>query len=218
MRELAIAAVAAAVFLNLCSCSSPGETSAAKAERSITASCRAWEEYAKQAAHPDAVMIANHGKLIAKAGKIAAEAQTNYKNKELYLSLLGDSAQAKIEADAIYDWRYKLKVASDCWENLKLVEEMHREQRQRLARLAGELAAEQSTTRTIPQRSVYTPPTQLTQPPSPTSPSPMPNLGQTYIHPAPKTWGDTPYAPAIPPVMRDQPVTNVNPMIPPAAR
>jgi hypothetical protein len=218
MRELAFVAVAAAFFLNLCSCSAPGETSAAMAEQSITASCRAWEERAKKSAHPDSEMTIQHDQLMAKAAKFSAEAQAQYHNVAVRQAAIENEAQAEIEADAIYDWRYKLKVASDCWENLKLVEEMHREQRQRLSRLAGELAAEQSTSRTIPQRSVYTPPTHLTQPPSPPSPSPVPNLGQTYIPPAPKTWGDTPYAPAIPPAMRDQPVTNVNPMIPPAAR
>ncbi len=36
--------------------------------------------------------------------------------------------------------------------------------------------------------------------------------------PRTRTWGETPYAPAIPPIMRNQPITNENALIPPVAR
>ncbi len=67
---------------------------------------------------------------------------------------------------------------------------------------------------TMPDPSAYT---LQTQAPSAPQPNPVPNLSVTTQQPT-QTWGDTPYAPMIAPVMRDQPVENTNPMIPPAAR
>jgi hypothetical protein len=36
--------------------------------------------------------------------------------------------------------------------------------------------------------------------------------------PVRRTWNDTPYAPMVPPALRDQPIDNVTPMVPPAVR
>jgi hypothetical protein len=66
----------------------------------------------------------------------------------------------------------------------------------------------------LPLVPVFEPPT-LSPPPA----APVADLPGASTAPArAQTWGETPYAPMIPPVMRDQPVTEVNPMIPPAAR
>ena len=71
--------------------------------------------------------------------------------------------------------------------------------------------------------------------PAPSAPIEVPDFGRPTVMQMPvyrptieplqqpkppraQTWGETPYAPQIPPVMRDRPVTEVNPMIPPAAR
>ena len=65
-----------------------------------------------------------------------------------------------------------------------------------------------------------TPPAPPDLPPPAPPAAPIPNLSPSIYppHPAPATWGDTPYAPMIPPVLRDQPTNVVSPMIPPAAR
>ena len=76
-------------------------------------------------------------------------------------------------------------------------------------------AQRQSTPALMPSPSTYAP---VNLVPPPPVPNPVDTLDNLYSPPAPKTWGETPYAPMIPPVMRDQPVENVNPMIPPAAR
>lgn len=76
-----------------------------------------------------------------------------------------------------------------------------------------------------PSPRVYVPPYQpvLSQPVSapPAGPSYMPVQQSTIINPPPapvQTWGQTPYAPAIPPAMWDAPTTKMNPLIPPVAR
>lgn len=51
----------------------------------------------------------------------------------------------------------------------------------------------------------------------PIAPQPNQIPFQQASAPRQQTWGDTPYAPMVAPVMRDQPISNVNPMIPPSA-
>jgi hypothetical protein len=84
-----------------------------------------------------------------------------------------------------------------------------------MLRAADEIDAQQrSTPAPLPIPSTDAP-INLVPPPAP---NPVGTLDNLYSPASPQTWGDTPYAPMIPPVMRDQPVENVNPMIPPAAR
>lgn len=61
----------------------------------------------------------------------------------------------------------------------------------------------------------YTPSQTYVPPPAPY----VPTVRQPPLEPSPvQTWRDTPCAPAIPPVMLDQPTTVVNELIPPACR
>jgi hypothetical protein len=76
-------------------------------------------------------------------------------------------------------------------------------------------AQRRSTPAVMPSPSTDSPVNLVPEPPAP---NPVGTLDNLYSPPTPKTWGETPYAPMISPVMRDQPVENVNPMIPPAAR
>jgi hypothetical protein len=85
-----------------------------------------------------------------------------------------------------------------------------------MLRAADEIDAQQrSTPALMPSPSTYAP----VQPgAAATGAKSVGTSDNLYSPPSPKTWGETPCAPMIPPVMRDQPVENVNPMIPPAAR
>jgi len=94
MRGVA-APIIAASFLNLCSCSSHMGESAIKAEQSITASCQAWEDRARKAARPDADLIAQHDRLLAKAAKFSADAQAHYKDVAVRDAAIGNAAQPK---------------------------------------------------------------------------------------------------------------------------
>jgi hypothetical protein len=191
----------------------PIGNSAAKTEQSITASCVAWEDRAKKAAHPDAEMIARHDQLMAKAAAIAAEAG-KYDDPSARHAAIEREVEAKMEAESIYDWRHDLEVAANCWKYLALAQEDHREQQERLARLAEQLAAQSPPS--TPSHSSYSP-----KSPNQLAASPAPMILSPAVSPSPQrvpTWGETSCAPMIPPVMRDQPVTNVNPMIPPACR
>ncbi|MGC2410949.1 MAG: hypothetical protein WA441_13400 [Methyloceanibacter sp.] len=196
-------------------CANSGGTSDQKVEQNIAASCRAWEDRAKKAAHPDAEMIASHDRLMAKAAMFGAEAQAKYNDAAARRAAIENEVQAELDAAAVYDWRHALEVASHCWEGLALTEEIHHEQRQRLAQMAEQLATQQPAPTFTPDPSIYT---IHTQPPAPPSPTPIPNVGQTYVPSTSQTWGNSPYGPMVPPVMRDEPVQNVNPAIPPVAR
>jgi hypothetical protein len=90
------------------------------------------------------------------------------------------------------------------------------EMRQRTLRAADEIDAQQRSTPVLMPSPSTDAPVNLV--PAPPAPDPVGTLDNLYSPPSPKTWGETPYAPMIPPVMRDQPVEIVNPMIPPAAR
>jgi hypothetical protein len=186
----AAASVIALSFFGLCSCTSElresaikAEQSASKTEQSIAARCRTWEDRARKAARPDADMIAQHERLLAKAAKFSAEAQTHYNDTVVRQTAIENQAQAEVEADAIYDWKGDLKLASDCWDELTLFE---RQQRDILAALGANPAAQEPASS---PPSTYMPPdlsyTQHVQPPSPPSPMPVPNLGSVYYPPAP---------------------------------
>jgi hypothetical protein len=211
-----LVAISATAFLNLSCCALPQSgNSAVQTERSLTASCLAWEDRAKKAANPDATMIAEHDLLTAKAAKFYHEAQVQYKNEAIRHAAIENQVKAETDAAAIYDWRYNLKVATDCWNDLKIAEDIHREQRVRLEQLAIQLAAaseQQAAVAKHPRSTIHSQTMPAT--PTPLSSAPKRPSETTPV----QTWNDTPYAPAVPPVMRDQPVTEVNPMIPPAAR
>ena len=134
-------------------------------------------------------MITQHDQLMAKAAKFSDEAQTHYNDVVVRQAAIKKEVQAKIEANAIYDWKYDLKLAGDCWNDLNVVEDILREQRQRLARMRAELGAEQQ--RFTPDPSIYT---LSTQPPMPPSPTALPNLGSVYMPPR----SPLPYSPAAP--------------------
>jgi hypothetical protein len=73
-----------------------------------------------------------------------------------------------------------------------------------------------TTPASIPSSETYAPVSQPSTSPLPETYAPVSR--PSVPPPPPVTWGETPYAPMIPPVMRDQPVENINPLIPPAAR
>jgi hypothetical protein len=199
------------LFLEGCA-SNLGE-SAEKAEQSIARSCMAWEQRAVLAAHPDAEMVARHDQLMARAAKFSGEARSKYEDAVARQAAIENQVQAEADAKAIYDWRYDLEVASHCWHDLSLAQELHRHQQERLDRLAQQLAAEQHSPPFSPAQTIYT---LHSQPPEAPKPSPLPNLEGSYgyvPHPV-QTWGQTPCAQAVPPAMRDLPVTSTDPKIP----
>ena len=184
----------------------------ARAQQATAASCRAWEDRAQQAAHPSAAMIARHDQLMAKAAQFKAEAEANYNNVAQRQAAIENEVQAEGDAGAVYDWRSDLQNASSCWEGVALAQGIRRDQQQRLNQLAKQLSAEQPPAQFAPPHSVYV---LGTQPPAAPPPSPIPNLGSAY-EPAPPvlTWGQTPCAPALPPAMRELPVTSTDPKLP----
>jgi hypothetical protein len=162
-------------------CTAGPTGSATRLEQSIAANCRSWEERALKAAHPDAETIARHDQLIAQSRRYADEALAKHNDVAARQAAIANQVQAEIYADAIYDWRYDLKAATDCWDELNFVEGVHREQRARLNQLAQQLEAQaQSPSSSPPRASLYT---LQTQPPLPPSPSPIPNLGSVYVPP-----------------------------------
>lgn len=219
MRSFVVS-IGAAALPTLCCCSSGVGSSALKAEQSITASCQAWEERAEKAAHPDASMIAQHEALLAKAKKFSEEALAHYSDLTLRDAAIRNQAQAEIEAAAIYDWKYDLKVAAECWDGLEVAQEIHQQQRARLSALAASLAAQQppaSSPSFMPDHSIYT---LSTQPPEPPQPSSLPNLEDAYQYgrrPA-QVWGQTPCGPLVPPAMQNLPVTSTDPKLPEGCR
>jgi hypothetical protein len=192
-------------------------TSDTKVEQTITASCQAWEDKAVQAAHPSAAMIAAHDRLMALSATYNAEALAKYDDAAARQSAIEKSVQAEMNAEAIYDWKSDLQTASECWNNLALAQDIHRENQERLSELRQQIIAEQqeASVRTAPPHSAYV----LHNQPTVTSvPSPVPNLGSAYEPQVVKTWGQTPCGDAVPPAMRDLPVTSTDPMIPEGCR
>lgn len=84
-------------------------TSDAKTEQTITASCQAWEDRARQAAHPTSALIAAHDRLMAQSAAYDAEALKKYNDSAARQTAIEKSVQAKMDADAIYDWQSDLK-------------------------------------------------------------------------------------------------------------
>lgn len=137
----------------------------------LAASCRAWEDRAQQAAHPDAAMVARHDQLTATAARFRAQADANYDNVPLRQGAIENEVQAEADAAAIYDWRSDLQNASGCWNDLALTQEICRDQKRRLNQLAQQLS-EQPAAHFGPPHSAYI---LDTQSPSPPPPSPIPN-------------------------------------------
>jgi hypothetical protein len=186
-------------------------TSSAEVERDQAAHCRGWDADAQRAAHPDAAMIARHDQLAKKAADLFAAAAAQQLHGAAAEAAMGDVAQAQIEAEDVYDAKGKQRIADECWAGLGVIRDIHNETRTRAFRTGDELDSPRSAPPITPDATAYPPNTTPPAMPAPTIP------GQTTPPPA-TTWEDTPYAPMIPPVMRDQPVEDVNPMIPPAAR
>lgn len=109
-----------------------------------------------------------------------------------------------------------LKTASECWDDLGVAQDIHRENQQRLAELRQQIITQQQTSiQTTPPHSAYV---LHSQPPGAPPSSPVPDLGSVYEPQTVKTWGQTPCGNAIPPAMRDLPVTSTDPMIPEGCR
>lgn len=172
-------------------------------------SCRAWDERARKSLHPDGEMIARHDRLMEKRAKYLAEASRNYSDPKARQNAIEKAVQAKLDAEAIYDTNYDLQTARNCWDGIRLAKEL-----QQSARLSREIETAPAPQYQAPASSY----TLDTQAPAPPTPSPISSLGDTYMPSRPNTWGNSPYGLMVPPVMRDQPVGNSNPMIAPVAR
>jgi hypothetical protein len=160
MKGLAIPI--AAMFL-LAGCVNPLDPiGARKAETSIAASCQMWDEMAMEAASPNPQTIARHDAMLRKAA--ALDAQNN----------IGDAAQAKIEADDLYDWQRKHAVAVQCWKELG---EFHEDNESALARIAADAARMRSASLPPIPHSIYQAPAAPEVPSAP--------LPSTYQPPPP---------------------------------
>lgn len=146
-----------AAALLLAGCMGDTNTSARRLETNIAENCRAWEERAKTAAAPDAETIARHDRLIKLAANYGDEALANYKDVVARQRAIERQVQARADADAIYDWRTDLKYASDCWDELASVSEIHEEQRRHLGELAQSLARQHQATASSDQNPVSRP-------------------------------------------------------------
>jgi hypothetical protein len=203
------------VALGVAGCGLSVAEQSGKVEQDLAASCRRWDVDAEKAAHPDAATIARHERLAQRVADLTAGAGAQDLHGAALDAAIKNIAQAQIDADAVFDAPGKQQIANQCWAQLGVVRETHYEMRQRMLRAADEIDAQQrSTPAPLPIPSTDAP-INLVPPPAP---NPVGTLDNLYSPASPQTWGDTPYAPMIPPVMRDQPVENVNPMIPPAAR
>jgi hypothetical protein len=187
-------------------------TSQIATEADLAHSCQNWEQMARKAAYPDAATIAAHDRMLAKARKLLKDAAAAYDDAAARQRAIEDSAQAQSVADGMYDWRYDLSVARQCWADLDMEASEHDAQLVRLARMAGELAAAPPPSPTN-DLSVAAP---SIPPPAPPAP-PAAAVGEQPPTAA-KTWMDTPYAPLVPPVYRTEPVDCGTPAIAPVAR
>jgi len=181
MRHLAAISATFAVIMS--GCANPVQNladSSRKLELDMAARCRAWDERAQKAANPDAETIAVHERLVKKAADLEAAVSARNLNGDALVAALGPVAQAKIEANAVYDAQSKQKIAADCWRDLEMAENLHRDQRERLAQFGANLAApaRQPPPTSTPDFSIRTLDTQPSPPPSPT---PSPDLGAAYV-------------------------------------
>jgi hypothetical protein len=171
-------------------------------------SCRIWDRLAEKSAHPDGDMIKRHDALMAKAAAFDAEAQRNYNDPKARQAAIEKEVQARMDADAIYDTAYQRQVAKQCWEGVRYAQELRESAwRQR----AAEADAPVQVHVAQPDYALHT------QPPAPPRQQPV-GSGIDYTPTRPNTWGNSPYGPMVPQVMRDQPIDSVNPMVPPVAR
>ena len=124
---------------------------------------------------------------------------------------------AMIVADVRDEMARRKQTAAACWDNLAAIRDTHAFMRSQDAAMGDAIDAEWRARTSDDAPPAHRVDPSLFTPPAPPPPSPTGGL-PSYAPSAPRTWGETPYAPMIPPVMRDEPVENVNPMIPPAAR
>jgi hypothetical protein len=143
-------------------------TGSRQAEENIAARCRNWDAMARAAAYPDAATIARHDQLAEKAADLEAAAVAQQLHGAALETAAEVIAQAKIEADDVYDAHRKYQVAQQCWENLGLVEQQHGEMRQHL-----NAATDSSPPTFVPSPRFESDPS-LFQPPSPPPASPPP--------------------------------------------
>src|SRR5277367_662338 len=168
MRNLKISAsLAAAAFLVAgCAGSAVSELAASsqKLEQDISGRCLGWHARAEKAAHPDAETIALHDRLAKKAADLQAAAASQQLHGEALQTAAGKIAQAQIEADAVYDAQANLEVEADCWHELEMVKDTHKQMNQRLADSSNlvDTPASPAWTPTpvpqLPRPSVYVPP------------------------------------------------------------
>jgi hypothetical protein len=187
-----------------CNYTSPAESSR-QTEQSIAASCRRWDDYAQKAANPDAPTIAAHDRLIRKAADLqAAAAAQNLRGVERDTAI-GEIAQIRVEADALYDARGKKQIADQCWAGLGVVRDMHYEMRQREMRAGHQIDMPQPAAAApgIQAPASY----QVPMPPAPPSPTPLSGLGSAYtppsISPPPRFIPYEAVAPAMPGIAPD---------------
>src|SRR5271170_4461953 len=113
MRNLQISAfLATAAFLVAgCAVSAVNELAASsqKLEQDISGRCLDWHARAEKAAHPDAETIALHDRLAKKAADLQAAAASQQLHGAALQTAVGKIAQARIEADAVYDAQGNLK-------------------------------------------------------------------------------------------------------------
>ena len=129
---------------------------------------RNWDAIAENAAHPDAFTIARHDRLAQKAADLQAVALAQ-QLRGAALEAVENIAQAKIEADAIYDAPGKREIANQCWADLGLEREMRAGMIRDLAATAPRAPATGPPV-SHPDMSVFTPPA------APPGSSPPPDL------------------------------------------
>jgi hypothetical protein len=148
-------------------------------QQRIAERCRGEEESARKALHPDAEMIARHDQLMAQSARYDTEAE-KATDAAARKTALGNAVQARIEAEAIYDWQRAQSYASDCWRELNIVADIHNQSEREIAASAAAMAASASTPAPSSWRPSMPPAAELraaVQPPPPPSPMPLPNLG-----------------------------------------
>jgi hypothetical protein len=124
-----------------------------------------WDEMAERAANPDSSTIAKHDAITRQIDKLM---QSN--------GDAGQIAQLKIQADDLFDWRYKHHVAQQCWSDLRII---HEDNEGRLRLLAARSASARAPSVDIPDPKGYA---LDTRPPPPVSPPPGADLGDMYKH------------------------------------
>jgi hypothetical protein len=139
-------------------------TGSRQAEEHTAAICRHWEGMARDAARPDAAMIARHDRLAQKAEDLRAAAVRLH--GAALDAAIGAIAQAQIQADDVYDVADKQRAANECWAELGVMQQIHGEMAQDLMRPASEPPqAPVGLGRSLPS---------MSDPPSPPPSNPLP--------------------------------------------